>query len=128
MARVHGSVWDAAAWPAPRGACYPVGTMAPRSAAAPAAFAGFSDTRAKFFRELAKHQDRTWFKAHQAEYERLWHEPMQALLEELHARLDPLFRKPRLAPPKIFRLQRDIRFSADKSPYKTHIAGVLHLG
>lgn len=76
-----------------------------------------------FFRGLAKHNDRPWFERHRADYEQYVKEPMTDLVQEMDLR----FR--RIAPefvgePKrsIFRLHRDIRFSSDKSPYKTHAA------
>ncbi|MCC6337977.1 MAG: DUF2461 family protein [Myxococcales bacterium] len=40
-----------------------------------------------FFRQLAVLQDREWFKAHQADYEALWRQPMTELFDELHLKL-----------------------------------------
>lgn len=88
-------------------------------------FPGFSAEGARFFRTLAKKQDRAWFKAHQADFEALWKGPMEALMDELARALDPVYPTLDLAPPKVFRIHRDVRFSADKSPYKTNIAGIL---
>jgi uncharacterized protein (TIGR02453 family) len=89
------------------------------------AFQGFADGDAKFFRTLAKHQNREWFQAHKGEFEEGWTRPMQALLSEVRAAIDKAFPHCDLAEPKIFRIYRDVRFSSDKSPYKTHIGGVL---
>lgn len=94
-------------------------------AAAPTRFEGFADADARFFRALAKHQDRDWFAAHRDEYDRGWLAPMKALLAEVHERIDPLFPRHPLAAPKVFRIYRDVRFSKDKNPYKTHIGGFL---
>lgn len=91
--------------------------------AAPASFEGFADARGDFFVSLALHNDRDWFQAHRAEYEAGWAGPMAALLEEVRRRLAGAYRKRPLAPPRVFRLNRDVRFSKDKSPYKTHVAG-----
>ena len=88
-------------------------------------FEGFADTEGRFFRALARHQDRDWFAVHREEYARGWHAPMQALLTETRARLEPLYRHEPLAAPKVFRIYRDVRFSKDKSPYKTHIGGYV---
>ncbi|MFO0549571.1 MAG: DUF2461 domain-containing protein [Polyangiaceae bacterium] len=88
-------------------------------------FAGFGDL--KFFDRLAKEQSRDWFLAHKSEYERDFAEPMAALLGELQTKLEKAYPKHELAPPKVFRIQRDVRFSKDKSPYKTHAAGVVTL-
>ena len=80
----------------------------------------FSTATLTFLRGLKRHNDRTWFEAHRPEYEAVVQQPMRHLIEEMDVRLA------RLAPeivgdPKrsMFRIYRDIRFSADKSPYKT---------
>lgn len=86
-------------------------------------FEGFDDP--KFFRELAKHQSREWFAAQKRAYEEGFVSPMTALLSELGRELDSFYPDCDLGQPKVFRIQRDVRFSSDKSPYKTHVAGVL---
>ena len=80
-----------------------------------------------FLRGIKKNNNKTWFEAHRADYESHVREPMRELIGEMDAR----FR--RLAPeiggdPKrsMFRINRDIRFSKDKSPYKTHAACWFH--
>jgi uncharacterized protein (TIGR02453 family) len=89
------------------------------------AFEGFADANAKFFSALAKHQNRDWFQAHKAQFEEGYNEPMKALLHEVRSAVDKSFRHCDLDEPKIFRIYRDVRFSKDKSPYKTHIGGVI---
>ncbi len=89
------------------------------------AFSGFADDGAKFFRALAKNQNREWFQAHKAEFEEGWQNPMKELLDEVHPGVDKAFKHCDLAQPKLFRIFRDVRFSKDKSPYKTHIGGVI---
>src|SRR5579871_1858307 len=79
----------------------------------------------KFFRALAKNQDRAWFAEHKAEYENGWAKPMAALLEETGAALDGAYPHVELEAPKVFRIHRDVRFAADKSPYKTSVSGVI---
>lgn len=81
----------------------------------------FSAKTLTFLRGLRRHNERPWFEAHRAEYEADVKAPMRTLIEEMDVRLA------RLAPeiigdPKrsMFRIYRDIRFSTDKSPYKTH--------
>ena len=86
-------------------------------------FTGFAKDAPRFFHELAAEMSRDWFAAHKAEYEALWVRPMEALLGEVAARLKPAYRGIPLAEPKLFRIYRDVRFSADKTPYKTHVAG-----
>ena len=102
--------------------------MTTRRVVTPTRFEGFAAAEARFFRALAKHQDRAWFQAHRAEYERGWVVPMRLLLAELRERLDPLFPHHALGDPKIFRIHRDVRFSKDKAPFKTHIGGYVPLG
>jgi uncharacterized protein (TIGR02453 family) len=65
-----------------------------------------------FFKQLGRHNNRDWFQTHKATYETACREPMQLLAAEL----DPF------GPSRISRINRDIRFSADKSPYKTSIS------
>jgi uncharacterized protein (TIGR02453 family) len=86
-------------------------------------FDGFADSKLTFFRSLAKHQDREWFSARKGEYEEGWHKPMLALLTEARAKLDRVYKHCELAEPKVMRIHRDVRFSKDKSPYKTWIGG-----
>ena len=94
---------------------------------APARFDGFPDAAARFFHALAKHQTRPWFQAHKHEYDEGWVAPMGLLLAELRERIDPLFVRHAIGDPKVFRIYRDVRFSKDKSPYKTHIGGYVPL-
>lgn len=89
-------------------------------------FAGFPDGKGRFFQQLAKNQDREWFLAHKQEFQRDYEAPLKALLLEVAEAVQPAY-PIALAQPKIFRIQRDVRFSANKSPYKTHIGGVLYL-
>ncbi|HXJ33369.1 MAG TPA: DUF2461 domain-containing protein [Candidatus Eisenbacteria bacterium] len=95
--------------------------------AAPTRFQGFADTDGRFFRALAKHQDRNWFAAHKHEYEQGWVEPMRLLLAEVREQIDPLFAHHPLGDPKVFRIYRDVRFSKDKSPFKTTIGAYVPL-
>jgi uncharacterized protein (TIGR02453 family) len=96
-------------------------------AATPTRFDGFADAEARFFRALAKHQSRDWFQQHRREYDDGWVAPMGLLLAEVRERIDPLFVHHAVGDPKIFRIYRDVRFSKDKSPYKTHIGGYVPL-
>src|SRR5262245_39146948 len=83
----------------------------------------FTAATLTFLRGLARNNAKPWFEAHRAEYEEHVRAPMRELVEEMDVRLA------RLSPeivgdPKrsMFRIYRDIRFSKDKSPYKTHAA------
>jgi uncharacterized protein (TIGR02453 family) len=91
-------------------------------------FQGFAKEAPRFFHELAVEMNREWFLAHKAEYQALWVEPMQALLEDVRAGLKGVYKGIALAEPKVFRIHRDVRFAADKTPYKLNCAAVLRLG
>jgi uncharacterized protein (TIGR02453 family) len=90
-------------------------------------FTGFPPGGFDFFLELQARQSREWFKANKERYEYLWVRPLRALLEDLSERLSDVFPEMPEAPKHIFRIQRDTRFSPDKSPYKTHVAAHVHV-
>jgi uncharacterized protein (TIGR02453 family) len=91
-------------------------------------FSGFADTRGRFFGELALHNDRGWFEVHRGEYEAGWLAPMRALLAGVRPRLASAYPGQRLGEPKVFRIHRDVRFGRDKTPYKTHVGGLIPVG
>ncbi len=99
--------------------------MSKTNGAPPARFAGFADRDARFFKALAKNQNREWFAAHRDEYEEGWLAPMKALLAEVRTKIAARYAHEEIAAPKVFRIHRDVRFSKDKAPYKTHIGGYL---
>lgn len=85
-------------------------------------FEGFRPEAVEFLAELAQNNDRAWFAPRKSEYERLLKEPLEALCVALDERFAavglPLAADPARSP---FRIYRDVRFSKDKSPYKTNI-------
>ena len=83
----------------------------------------FTPEAMKFLRGLARNNDREWFEARRAIYERAVKAPMLALIEEINASMIE-FAPDHVRPPhKIsMRIYRDIRFSPNKQPYKTHLA------
>ncbi len=90
----------------------------------------FSKESLQFLRGLRRHNRKPWFEAHRGDYETHVKEPMAELVGEMDIRLS------RIAPEIIgeprrsmFRIHRDVRFSSDKSPYKTHAAAwFFHAG
>lgn len=74
-----------------------------------------------FLRALARNNNREWFNANRSRYEESLRKPMAALVEELDVRLatiaPEIIGDPRRS---MFRIHRDVRFSKDKSPYKTN--------
>jgi uncharacterized protein (TIGR02453 family) len=87
----------------------------------------FTPAALRFLRGLAKNNNKEWFEAHRAEYENEVREPMRDLIGEMNAKL-AAFAPEIGGDPKrsMFRINRDIRFSKDKSPYKTHAACWFH--
>ena len=87
-------------------------------------FPGFPRGLVPFFEELRLHNDRAWFEANRARYERDVLEPSKHFVLALGERLLP-FAPGVQADPRVnrslFRLQRDTRFSNDKTPYKTNL-------
>jgi len=85
-------------------------------------FTGFRPEALQFLVDLSANNERSWFQPRKADYERLLKEPLQALClalaERFSTRSIPLSADPKRSP---FRIYRDVRFSKDKSPYKTNI-------
>lgn len=90
--------------------------------ASPVAFPGFSTELLHFFQQLAKNNNKPWLDAHRREYETLLIEPAKQFVTALAEEFDTLSPHIRAKPTidgSIMRMNRDTRFSADKSPYKT---------
>src|SRR4051812_19524653 len=93
-----------------------VNSRATGSEAMTMAFRGWKDEALQFFEGLEVDNSKTYWQANKAVYEHEVRAPMEELLAEL---------EPSHGAGKIFRPYRDVRFSADKSPYKTNIAATL---
>jgi uncharacterized protein (TIGR02453 family) len=89
-------------------------------------FEGFSDKTFKFLHGLGKNNNKAWFEAHRSDYETYLREPSKVLVT-IMAQHFASEKIPLIADQKrsLFRINRDIRFSKDKSPYKTHIGIVF---
>ena len=83
------------------------------------AFRGWPAEAIEFYEGLEADNTRTYWQAHKADYEKLVRGPMEELLTEL---------APEFGEYKIYRPYRDVRFSADKTPYKTAIGASLSAG
>ena len=90
----------------------------------PLPFTGFPKQTITFFRKLAQNNTKMWFDQNKEMYEKQVLVPSRDFILALGARLkkispgvqaDPRVNK------SLFRLNRDIRFSPDKTPYKTHL-------
>ena len=82
-------------------------------------FDGWPPRALDFFEGLEADNSRAYWQANKGVYESDVRGPMEALFDELAAEFGN---------GKIFRPNRDVRFSADKSPYKTNIGGTLAEG
>jgi uncharacterized protein (TIGR02453 family) len=79
-----------------------------------------------FLRGLARNNDREWFNARKEVFETKLKAPMLTLIEAINAELMN-FAPEHVTDPKkaLYRIYRDTRFSADKTPYKTHLAAIF---
>ncbi len=89
----------------------------------PTTFAGFPPESIQFLRSLKRNNRREWFQPRKHVYEQHVKAPMLELVEAINGELKKFAPEYVTEPKKaIFRIYRDTRFSADKTPYKTHIA------
>ena len=88
--------------------------------------AHFSPGLFKFLRDLKANNNRAWFVDNKSRYEAEVREPMLRFIEDFAPRLRRISKHyladPRPVGGSMFRIHRDVRFSPDKSPYKTHAA------
>lgn len=82
-------------------------------------FTGWPIEAVEFYEGLCADNSKVYWQRHQATYEQAVRAPMEQLLAALSGEFGP---------GKLFRPYRDVRFSADKSPYKTNCAATLGSG
>ena len=82
-------------------------------------FRGWPAEALDFYEGLEADNSKTYWTAHKAVYDDMVRRPMDELLAEL---------EPEFGAGKVFRPYRDVRFSADKTPYKTHLGAWLERG
>jgi uncharacterized protein (TIGR02453 family) len=89
-------------------------------------FPGFTEAGFRFLKQLKKNNNRDWFRERRSEYQEQVERPMEALVltvsTECRKRQLPLHAK---AKNPVMRVYRDVRFSKDKTPFKTHVAAEL---
>lgn len=86
-------------------------------------FSGFPDDALRFLRALRRNNRREWFTARRERFETSLSQPIRALIEEMDSHFATF--APEIvgdARTSVFRIHRDVRFSPDKSPYKTAVA------
>jgi uncharacterized protein (TIGR02453 family) len=81
------------------------------------AFSGFGNGALAFYDDLEANNTREWWLANKKRYEAEVRRPMEELLQDVAAEFGEA---------KLFRPNRDTRFSKDKTPYKTNIAAVIY--
>ena len=85
-------------------------------------FAGFSPATIQFFRDLSENNNKPWFDEHKTVYQSVLLEPLKALVTAMTPAMYEIDNSIDFRPARVLsRIYRDIRFSHDKSPYKTHL-------
>ena len=86
----------------------------------------FSSDLFKFLKELKTNNNREWFAANKSRFESSVRDPFLRFIADfaplLHSISPRFVANPKPTGGSLFRIYRDIRFSEDKSPYKTHMA------
>jgi uncharacterized protein (TIGR02453 family) len=86
----------------------------------------FTPALFSFLRQLESHNNREWFQARRARFEADVETPMLRFIADLGPHLAGISRAvvadPRRTGGSLYRIYRDTRFSADKSPYKINVA------
>lgn len=91
--------------------------------------AWFSADFNQFFMDLAPNNNKEWFDANRKRYEKSVKEPFEAFVAEVIQRVAKLDPKLNITPREaIFRVNRDVRFSKDKAPYKSRMSAVVAPG
>ena len=88
----------------------------------------FSKDFLDFFKELEKNNNKEWFDENRKRYEKSVKVPFKNFVQEMIDRLNE-FEPIAITPAEAsFRINRDIRFSADKTPYKTQMSAIISAG
>lgn len=86
----------------------------------------FTQQYLDFFKKLASNNHKAWFDEHRNEYESFVKKPFYNFIEKLFSEISKIelnfIAEPRKS---IYRINRDIRFSKDKTPYKIHMSAVI---
>ncbi|MBL7952300.1 MAG: DUF2461 domain-containing protein [Flavobacteriales bacterium] len=88
--------------------------------------AWFTNDFNAFFKDLAKNNNKEWFDANRKRYEASVKKPFEAFVAEVIKQVAKHDRNVRIEPKEaIFRINRDIRFSKDKTPYKLNKSAIV---
>ncbi len=96
-------------------------------------FSGFPPETIQFYADLLQHNERPWFEAHKADYQKYVLEPGKLFVMALGERLKTIsaeiqFDTRTNGSGSIMRIYRDVRFSKDKTPYKTYLGIIFWEG
>ena len=80
----------------------------------------------EFLKDLKKNNDRQWLKMHDPDYRQSWKD-WESFVETLSEKISEVDETVPELPPKdlVFRIYRDVRFSSDPTPYKTHFSAAF---
>ena len=85
----------------------------------------FRRTLFQFLQDLADNNNRDWFQANKARFERVLKDPALQFISDFGPQLRSISRHfdaiPKATGGSLFRIYRDTRFARDKTPYKTHV-------
>ena len=86
----------------------------------------FTEDFINFFKELSKNNNKKWFDQNRKRYEESVKNPFRAFVEMMIDKIKADDPKVKITPAEsIFRINRDIRFSRDKTPYKNHMSALI---
>lgn len=89
----------------------------------------FSKDFIEFMSELEKNNNRDWFTANKSRYEKFVKVPFENFVQHMIYKFQEIDENLMITPNEaIFRIYRDIRFSKDKTPYKTHVSAIIANG
>lgn len=89
----------------------------------------FSNDFLEFFKELAGNNNKEWFDSNRKRYEKEVKQPFQLFIQDVITAVGKYDKAVDLAPKDaIFRINRDIRFSKDKTPYKLQVSAIISPG
>lgn len=80
----------------------------------------------QFFKDLSKNNHRDWFQANKKTYDNEVKKPFEALVQDLIDTMSKYDKDVTITPKEaLFRINKDVRFSKDKSPYKLHMGAII---
>ncbi len=86
----------------------------------------FTEDFIHFFKELSQHNNKVWFDRNRNRYEKSVKTPFHSFVERMIEKIQADDPRVTITPAEsIFRINRDIRFSKDKTPYKTRMSALI---